>query len=42
MIPGEIQVAAGDYAPNNAYSSALEGAGYADACVNRNGILQVN
>lgn len=37
-----IQVASGDYAPNNAYSSNLEGAGYADVCVNRNGLLQVN
>ncbi len=31
-----------DYAPNNAYSSALEGAGLADVAVNRAGVLQVN
>jgi prepilin-type N-terminal cleavage/methylation domain-containing protein len=37
-----IRAAPGDYAPNNAYSSALEGAGLVDVCLNRNGILQVN
>lgn len=37
-----VTAAAGDYAPNNGYSSSLEGAGYADVCVMRNGILQVN
>ncbi|MFO0876051.1 MAG: DUF1559 domain-containing protein [Gemmataceae bacterium] len=37
-----IQAAAGDYAPNNAYSSALEGAGFADVCVARGGILEAN
>ncbi|QDU21113.1 DUF1559 domain-containing protein [Urbifossiella limnaea] len=36
-----INIASGDYAPNNAYGSALEGAGLADVTVNRNGILQV-
>ncbi len=34
--------AAADYAPCNAYSSALETAGYVNTCANRNGILQVN
>lgn len=41
-INGTIRSAAGDYGANNAYSSALEGAGLADVCVNRNGVLQVN
>jgi len=31
-----------DYAPNNAYSSALEGAGFADVAVDRTGVLRVN
>ncbi|ADB17651.1 protein of unknown function DUF1559 [Pirellula staleyi DSM 6068] len=37
-----VKAAAGDYAPNNGYDSALEAAGFADVCVMRNGILQVN
>jgi prepilin-type N-terminal cleavage/methylation domain-containing protein len=37
-----IQAARGDYAPDNAYDSALEAAGYVDVCANRNGVLQVN
>jgi prepilin-type N-terminal cleavage/methylation domain-containing protein len=37
-----VKVAAADYGPNNAYSSTLEGAGYADVTVNRAGVLQVN
>jgi type II secretory pathway pseudopilin PulG len=37
-----LTIANGDYAPNNAYSTALEGAGYVDVSVNPNGILQVN
>src|SRR5262249_18939964 len=37
-----IRAAPGDYAPNNAYDSALEAAGYVDVAVNRNGVLQVN
>ncbi|MFO0801346.1 MAG: DUF1559 domain-containing protein [Gemmataceae bacterium] len=36
-----INIASGDYAPNNAYSSALEGAGLVDVSINRDGILQV-
>jgi prepilin-type N-terminal cleavage/methylation domain-containing protein len=36
------QIASGDYAPNNGYSSSLEGAGLADPGVSRSGILQVN
>jgi len=31
-----------DYAPNNAYSSALATAGYCDVVPDRNGVLQVN
>ena len=37
-----IRTAAGDYGPDNGYSSALEGAGYVDVGINRSGILQVN
>ena len=37
-----IRAAGGDYAPDNGYSSTLEGAGYADVTVNRNGILDAN
>jgi prepilin-type N-terminal cleavage/methylation domain-containing protein len=37
-----ITIANGDYAPNNAYSSNLEGAGLVDASVDRNGVLEVN
>jgi prepilin-type N-terminal cleavage/methylation domain-containing protein len=40
-LPG-IFSAPTDYAPNNAYSSALESAGLVDVAANRNGILQVN
>src|SRR5262249_28087959 len=38
----QIRAAPGDYAPNNAYDSALEAAGFVDVTVNRNGVLQVN
>ena len=37
-----VRAAAGDYAPNNGYDSALEGAGLVDVTVIRSGILQVN
>lgn len=37
-----IRAAAGDYAPNNAYGSALEGVGLVDVAVNRDGVLEVN
>src|SRR5262245_38367018 len=37
-----IQIAAGDYAPNNAYSADLEAAGLVDVAVNRGGVLEVN
>ena len=37
-----VRAAAGDYAPNNAYDSALEAAGLVDVTVNRAGVLQVN
>lgn len=37
-----VNTAAGDYAPNNAYSSTLETAGLVDVCVNRNGVLLGN
>jgi len=37
-----INAAAGDYAPNNAYGSGLEGLGLVDVAVNRTGVLQVN
>lgn len=37
-----IQAAAGDYAPNNGYSSNLEGAGLVDVTINRSGVLQAN
>ena len=38
----DIQIASGDYAPNNGYSTALESAGLADVCPNREGVLDVN
>lgn len=37
-----VSAATTDYAPNNAYSSALEGAGLVDVSQDRNGVLQVN
>ena len=37
-----IRSAPGDYAPNNGYSTTLEGAGYADVTVNPNGVLDSN
>jgi prepilin-type N-terminal cleavage/methylation domain-containing protein len=37
-----VRAAPGDYAPDNAYSSLLEGAGLVDVAVNRNGVLEVN
>jgi prepilin-type processing-associated H-X9-DG protein len=37
-----INAAATDYAPNNGYSSALEGAGLVDVTIIRTGVLQVN
>jgi prepilin-type N-terminal cleavage/methylation domain-containing protein len=37
-----VKAAAGDYAPDNAYSTALEGLGLVDPTVNPNGVLQVN
>jgi type II secretory pathway pseudopilin PulG len=37
-----VTAAAGDYAPNNAYGSALEGLGLVDVSVDRTGVLQVN
>ena len=37
-----IQIASGDYAPNNGYGAGLESAGLADVGVNRNGVLDVN
>jgi prepilin-type N-terminal cleavage/methylation domain-containing protein len=37
-----VRAAAGDYAPDNAYSTALEGLGLVDPTVNPNGVLQVN
>jgi prepilin-type N-terminal cleavage/methylation domain-containing protein len=37
-----VRAAASDYGPNNSYSSALEGAGLADVCVSRGGVLEVN
>src|SRR5215218_3884279 len=36
-----INIASGDYAPNNAYSADLEGAGYVDVALLRDGVLQV-
>jgi prepilin-type N-terminal cleavage/methylation domain-containing protein len=37
-----VRAAAGDYAPDNAYSAALEGLGLVDVAVNRDGVLEVN
>jgi len=37
-----ISAAPGDYAPNNAYSGALESKGYVDIAVNQDGVLEVN
>jgi hypothetical protein len=37
-----VKAAAGDYAPNNAYSDLLEAAGLVDVAVNRDGVLEVN
>ncbi len=37
-----IRAAPGDYAPDNAYSSNLEGIGLVDVTVDRTGVLQVN
>ncbi|MGL4552295.1 MAG: DUF1559 domain-containing protein [Gemmataceae bacterium] len=37
-----IRAAVGDYAPNNGYATALEGAGLVDVCVSRDGVLDVN
>jgi prepilin-type N-terminal cleavage/methylation domain-containing protein/prepilin-type processing-associated H-X9-DG protein len=37
-----IEIASGDYGPNNGYDSALETAGLVDVCPNRNGVLDVN
>jgi prepilin-type N-terminal cleavage/methylation domain-containing protein len=37
-----VRAAAGDYAPDNAYSTTLEGLGLVDPTVNPNGVLQVN
>jgi hypothetical protein len=37
-----VRAAAGDYAPDNAYSTVLEGLGLVDPTVNPNGVLQVN
>jgi prepilin-type N-terminal cleavage/methylation domain-containing protein len=37
-----VRAAAGDYAPDNAYSPTLEGLGLVDPTVNPNGVLQVN
>jgi prepilin-type N-terminal cleavage/methylation domain-containing protein len=37
-----IKAAAGDYGPDNAYSTVLEGIGLVDPTVNPNGVLQVN
>jgi prepilin-type N-terminal cleavage/methylation domain-containing protein len=36
-----VNIAAGDYAPDNGYGSGLEGAGLVDAAVDRNGVLMV-
>jgi hypothetical protein len=37
-----VRAAAGDYAPDNAYSATLEGLGLVDVAVNRDGVLEVN
>lgn len=37
-----VRAAAGDYAPNNSYSTALEGLGLVDVAVNPDGIMEVN
>jgi prepilin-type N-terminal cleavage/methylation domain-containing protein len=37
-----VKLAAGDYAPDNAYSTVLEGIGLVDPTTNPNGVLQVN
>jgi hypothetical protein len=37
-----VRAAAGDYAPDNAYSTLLEDVGLVDPTVNPNGVLQVN
>ena len=37
-----VRAAAGDYAPNNAYGSALEGLGLVDPALDRTGVLRVN
>jgi len=42
LFAGSVNAAPTDYAPNNAYSSALEGAGLCDVTLNRNGALRVN
>jgi hypothetical protein len=39
---GTPKVAPGDYAPDNGYSTALEGLGLVDPTVNPNGVLDVN
>jgi prepilin-type N-terminal cleavage/methylation domain-containing protein len=37
-----VRAAAGDYAPDNAYSATLEGLGLVDIAVNKDGVLEVN
>jgi prepilin-type N-terminal cleavage/methylation domain-containing protein len=37
-----VRAAAGDYAPNNAYDTALEGLGLVDVALDEDGVLEVN
>jgi prepilin-type N-terminal cleavage/methylation domain-containing protein len=37
-----VRAAAGDYAPDNAYSTALEGLGLVDVALDEDGVLEVN